>query len=207
MSNNLIRQYIDIINENQNSEILTEGLIQNLVDTVKRKLSSIPDNLQKKIADFVSQTLGKSVEELSMSDVTIANAKKLVAANTTSEADQNISWQNSRDKTGREYAIVPGSLEKEKTQQTALGGTLGAIAGFIGGGMMAGVGLPAAIAAGAVAIIIAILFRSSATGNVVPTGKFRSGRKDYYDPNERNPELGPASDELTNLPVTNLTRY
>lgn len=168
MSSQVYRKYIDIINENSQPEMLTEGMIQDLISKVKSKISSIPADLKKEVANLVTKALGKPLDQLSMSDITLTNAKKVAAANSQLgegdyERGDTPTWR--RDRQHGEVEEIPGSYAKDKTRQTALGGTLGAIMGTGAAAMiapMSAIGLPVAIMAGLIGLIMALIFRGTA---------------------------------------------
>lgn len=166
-----MRNLLDIINENsQEPEILTEGMLSTLVQKVKAAMPKIPDDAKKKATELVAKALGKDPSQLSMSDVTLANAKKVIAANKQlSEDDLNARFK----KSGVEYADVPGSETKNKLSLGAagagLGGFMGTIMAVILGDPITGI---TATAAALGAIILGILFSAGGQPDRAPTGKF-----------------------------------
>lgn len=200
MSSQFYRKYIDIINENSQPEILTEGMIQDIINKIKQKFSSIPDNLKKQTANLVSGALGKPLDQISMADLTLANANKVAAANAKlSEGNyqrgDTPTWMI--DRRHGEVEEIPGSFAKDQRRQTSMGGILGAIAGYasiamIGGGAALET-LPASITAGLMAIVVALMFRSAAEAEYGAAG--------YDDPASRDPRLPARADRPAAMQV------
>lgn len=88
MSTEFFRKYIDIVNENSQSTVLTEGMIQTILDKIKAKFNTISPEIKKSAVDLVTKALGKPLDQLSTSDLTIANAKKIAAANSDSSVSE-----------------------------------------------------------------------------------------------------------------------
>jgi hypothetical protein len=216
MSTELFRRYIDIINENQQPQQLDEGMIDSVAKAAKAAVQKMSPGLVKKISDFVEQTLGKPVEQLTMADVNMSNIKKVIAANgAVSEADIKPGFTVSGPGGERETAVVPGSLGKNQASYAKIGGILGAVAGAVapmwaGGAWASNTGSTMAVAAAAGAILIAIIARSLATADRAETGRVKS---DYtsqdvqFDPARRDPRLGPADAQTASLPKPQRTGF
>lgn len=209
MSTELFRRYIDIINENQQPQQLDEGMLDSITTAAKAAVEKMSPGLIKKVTDFVEQTLGKPVEQLSMADVNMPNIKKLIAANSSmTEADVNPQFTVSGPYGDAETAVVPGSLNKNKASATKMGGILGAVGGFASAAWMSGAdvansGTMIAVGVAAMAILIAIIARSLATPDRAETGRVKTDLRDketYFDPARRDPRLGAADQATTSLP-------
>ncbi len=213
MSGELLRKYIDIVNESQQ---LDEGMLDSVAKAAKAAVEKMSPGLIKKISDFVEKTLGKSVEQLSMADVNMANAKKLVSANgTVGEADINPQYTIRGPDGDRETAVVPGSLGKNQAEYAKIGGILGAVAGAIapmwaGGSWASNTGSAMAIAAAAGAILIAIIASRLASPDSAETGRVKSDPNSpdvAFDPARRDPRLGPADSDTAKLPKPQRTGF
>jgi hypothetical protein len=134
MSAELYRKYLDIINENSQPRVqLDEGMIDSLKAVAQNAIKKIAPQKVEQITNFVSKVLGKPADQITMADATIANARKLVAAN----------QQMTEDGVG-----------------AAFGGILGTIVGIGGAAGFAGpAGNPnmALLTAAIIAIIFAVI--------------------------------------------------
>lgn len=213
MSTDLLRKYIDIVNESQQ---LNEGMIDSVTKAAKAAVEKMSPGLTKKISDFVEQALGKPVEQLTMADVNMANIKKLISANSAvSEADINPQYTVSGPGGDRETAVVPGSLGKNQAEYAKIGGILGAVAGAVapmwaGGSWASNTGSAMAIAAAAGAIVIAIIASRLASPDRAETGRVKSDPDSpdvSFDPTRRDPRLGAADPETAKLPKPQRTGF
>jgi len=216
MSTELFRRYIDIINENQQPQQLDEGMLDSITTAAKAAVEKMSPGLIKKVTDFVEQTLGKPVEQLSMADVNMPNIKKMIAANgNLSEADVNPQFTVSGPGGEGETAVVPGSLGKNKANYATIGGILGAVAGAVapmwaGGAWASNTGSTMAVMAAAGAIVIAIIASRLATPDRAETGRVKTDLRDketYFDPARRDPRLGAADQATTSLPKPTRQRF
>jgi hypothetical protein len=200
-----MRKYADIINEAQQPEQLNEGMLDSLVQKVKGAMSKIPHETLTQVIDLVEKALGKPASQLTMADITVANAKKVLAANSQmAEAEVDppkpgtfpkgttIPVHYSQGNKGIEYGAVPGSLAKNQSTNTKIGGVLGLIIGAMGGAFIAApaaaIGVPVAIGAATVGIILAVIGGISGSPDYFKTGRARDSRGNImkaqdYDPN------------------------
>lgn len=82
MSTELFRNYIDIIKEAEQPRVqLDEGMIDSLKAAAQSAIKKIAPDMLEKIKNFVSRALGKPIDQITIADATLANAKKLIAAN------------------------------------------------------------------------------------------------------------------------------
>lgn len=199
MSTQLFRSYIDIINENSQETILTEGLVDTLTAKAKSWINKVPQETLQKVIGLVSNALGKPADSLSLKDVTLANAKKVIAANQQlAEADQNVKYDNyniAHGGEGYQTAEIPGSLAANQAKNAKVYGILGALIGGFQGAFMqdhtfSNVGLPIILGAAILAIIFAVIARASSSADRGNTGKYRdaAGRETQVT---RDPRLGP----------------
>ena len=108
MSTELFRNYLDIINENSQESILTEGIIDSMVTKASSLINKVsPDTLQK-VTELVSNALGKPADSLSLKDVTLTNIKKVIAANKQLAEDEI------------EFTDVPGSLASNQNKNAKI---------------------------------------------------------------------------------------
>jgi len=191
MSTELLRKYIDIINEAEERQQLDEGIVGDLMSKAKDVASRIGENVMSKIADFVSSALNKPIEALTIADLNRANARRIADA---------AEWEKEGG-SGHEYAEVPGSYVKNKAAGAVGGGVLGAVMGAIGAGSMTtlihglgsnpNTGLVASFLVPLMAIALAIIFAAQSGPDVAMTGRFKDDRGKITDiPANRSPELG-----------------
>ncbi len=213
MSTDLLRKYIDIVNESQQ---LNEGMIDSVTKAAKAAVEKMSPGLIEKVSGFVEQALGKPVEQLTMADVNMANIKKLISANSAvSEADINPQYTVSGPGGDRETAVVPGSMGKNQAEYAKIGGILGAVAGAVapmwaGGSWASNTGSAMAIAAAAGAIVIAIIASRLASPDRAETGRVKSDPDSpdvSFDPTRRDPRLGAADPETAKLPKPQRTGF
>jgi hypothetical protein len=125
MDPKFFRRYADLITEAEQPEQLDEGMLGNLVQPIKNYLGKLIGNdinKAKAVADRVAGILGKSPNQLSMSDINVANAKKMIAASgvlAQSHPQGNMAeaWSMDQAKDGAEITAF----------WTGLGGVFGAI--------------------------------------------------------------------------------
>jgi hypothetical protein len=117
-----MRKYADIINEAQQPEQLAEGALDDYIQKAKQLYNKIPRNVMQGMTAEVAKLLGKQPQDLSWSDVTMDNAKKVAAVMKANTPQQN---------------------EETDPMSTAAGATIGA--GF---GTYLGLGATAMIASG-----------------------------------------------------------
>ena len=183
MSTELLRKYIDIINEAEERQQLDEGIVGDLMSKAKDVASRVGQNVMSKVADFVSSALNKPIEALTIADLNRANARRIADA---------AEWEKEGG-SGHEYAEVPGSYVKNKAAGAVGGGVLGALAGaaapaWVSGGMFAAVG---PIAIPLLAIALAIIFAAHSEPDVAMTGRHKDSMGKITDnPADRSPELG-----------------
>lgn len=148
-----MRKYADIINEAQQPEQLTEGMLDTLVQKAKGLYQKFADKMTQGATAEIAQILGKQPQDLSWSDVTLANAKKLVSATGVTAPQQ----QNEGDTFDRVKSAATGA---------ATGAAAGAVtgAGAVIVSLMAVIdtativsGMPIVIGAAIFALIFAII--------------------------------------------------
>lgn len=82
MSTELFRNYIDIIKEAEQPRAqLDEGMMDLIKAGAQKLVKKLAPQQLEKIKTFVSNALGKPVDQITMADATMANAQKLIAAN------------------------------------------------------------------------------------------------------------------------------
>ena len=126
MDPKFFRRYADLITEAESAPVqLDEGMIGNLVQPIKNYLGKLIGNdinKAKAVADQVAGIIGKSPEQLSMSDINMSNVKKMIAASgvlAQSQQQGNMAEAWSKDQ-AKEGAAVTAFW-------TGLGGVFGAI--------------------------------------------------------------------------------
>ena len=166
MSTELFRNYLDIINENSQESILNEGMIDSMVTKASSLINQVSPDTLKKVTALVSNALGKPADSLSLKDVTLTNIKKVVAANKQLAEDEV------------KFTDVPGSLAANQNKNMQVYGILGALLGGFQGAFMQdhtfiNAGLPVIVGAAMLAIIFAVIARSSSSADQVATVKKR----------------------------------
>ena len=192
MSSELYRKYINIIDEHsQKTEVLTEGVIDTLTQKVKGIADKIPTNIKTQILGLVSKALGKDVSEITAADLTLANAKKVLAANQSmNEADKNAYM----DYDDIERADLPGSEKANKIGAAKLGAVVGGVLApmsqllALDSGLAPVHGLTLGLGAAMGAIILGYLFSLTAGADRVPTGRV-GPNPSHYDDKKRDPRL------------------
>jgi hypothetical protein len=185
MNTEIYRKYIDIINENSQPDMLTEGMLDSIVQKAKGVMSKLSPNLINDITELVTKALGKSPQELSMADLNMSNIKKVTAAFKDGEVNEN--W---------EYEPLPGTLAKDKAKFAGLGAGIGAVGGTLATILMINpFTLAGAATIAGCAIAVAYLTSHLGTGTQVRTGVFKdmSGKPKSYDPSKRDPRLPPKA--------------
>jgi hypothetical protein len=201
MDPKFFRKYADIVESAEKNEpvltesMLTEGIIDTIVQKAKGIVSKIPSDTLAKVTDLVTTALGKPADQLSIKDITMANVKKVVAANNqtaVTEEDQNVSY----DRKGIERADIPGSKVKNQISNAAVGGVLGLIVPMLGAVAVGVISLPITLLAAACAIAFAIFGAKVATADRGATGNYDyskavsgSGGKSNWRDYKRDPRL------------------
>jgi hypothetical protein len=196
MDAQFFRKYVDIINEAQTSDrlvmtesMLTEGIVSSIAQKAKGLVSKLAPAQLQQIQNLVSNAIGKPIDQISMSDLTMGNIQKVIAANkqTVAEADQNaaIGW-GGHD----EYADIPGSKKAHQQVGATAGGVLGTIIGLTGAAASSLAALPAVALAAGFAIAFAAIGVWNAGADRTTTGRYDAGDgKLGFDPARRNPVL------------------
>ena len=188
MDPRFFRKYADLV-EAAEKDIpvqLDEGVMDTVTQYVKQLVQKASPGLMQQVTDLVTRALGKPIEQLTMADATLANAKKVLAANQQmSEAEeyQNPSYNNWEY--GYERADIPNTLAKNKKQDAKIGGVVGLFAGTLISasipGLMA-IGLPIL---GIAVIIGAIIGYKMASPDRGLTGRYKDKDGElstsYYD--------------------------
>lgn len=174
MDPKFFRKYADIITEAENTPQLNEGVINSVVQYAQKLVQQSSPALMKKVADLVSTALGKPIEQLTMADVTLANAKKVLAANQQmSEAQEYQNPTYNHIDTGYERADIPGTLPQNQKANAKIGGVVGLFAGSMIGAAIPGlmtIGLPIM---GLAVIAGAIIGYKGASPDKGLTGRFK----------------------------------
>jgi hypothetical protein len=189
MDPKFFRKYADLITE---AEQLDEGMTDKVVQVAKAAVNKIAPSILKQVTDLVSSALGKPANQLSMADLTMANANKVLAANKQlAEADQNLHYSN--NDYGQEYADIPGTTDR--LDKAKAGGILGSLFGVAAA---AGLSVPgSALGFGTIALFaIAAAIIAAAMSNPVKgtTGRYKDaeGNISDIDTTKRDPRFGPV---------------
>lgn len=175
MDPKFFRKYADLITEAEQAPVqLNEGVMDTVTQYVKQLVQKASPELMQKVTDLVTKALGKPIEQLTMADATLANAKKVLAANQQmSEAEEYQNPRYSAIDQGYERADVPGTLGQNQKTDAKIGGVVGLFAGTLISasipGLMA-IGLPIL---GIAAIIGAIIGYKMATPDQGLTGRYK----------------------------------
>lgn len=177
-----MREMLNILTESeQPKQQLNEGIVDTLTQKAKSLMAKVPKNSLAKISELVEKALGKSVDQLSMADLTMDNIKKVVAMNNQLAEDKSSTTQWDSD---REYAEVPGSLDYNKKGASTIGGILSVIGSVGTLGMFNIPGWGPLMIAGAISIIIAMLARSLVNPDYVRTGRRKDEKGNIYTADE-----------------------
>ena len=140
MSSDLFRKYIDIVNENSQLDLLTEGMLDSIKGFIQKKAQEVVNRLdpeaKKKIVDVVSQALGKSPQEISMADITVDNVRKVAAAARNVQVSEN--WAGELPAGKHEKEPVPGTYAKNLASNVGIGGAAGGLLGAMGSAFIMG---------------------------------------------------------------------
>jgi hypothetical protein len=157
MDPKFFRKYADIITEAENTTQLNEGVINTVMQYAQKLVQQASPALMQKVSALVSTALGKPAAQLTMADVTLANAKKVLAANQQmSEAEEYQNPTYNYIDTGYERADIPGTLGANQKTDAKIGGVVGLFAGSMISAAIPGlmsIGLPVlglAVIAGAI---------------------------------------------------------
>lgn len=203
MDPKFFRKYADIITEAEQSEVLTEGAMDTVMQYAKSAISKAAPDALAKLTDLVSKALGKPVDQLSMKDLTIANAKKVLAANQQmSEAGEYQNPRYTHIDQGYELADVPNTIQQNRKENAMIGGVVGTIFGTMTAAAIPGlmtIGLPLM---GLMAIAGAIIGAAGSSPDKGFTGRYKRAGGDientadwdaehraYVDPPMRDPRF------------------
>jgi hypothetical protein len=174
MDPRFFRKYADLITEAERQEVLSEGVIDTVTQYAQELVQKASPGLMQKVSELVSNALGKPVEKLTMADVTLDNAKKVLAANQQmSEAQEYKNPSYSAIDQGYERADIPGTLGKNQKTDAKVGGVLGLFAGNLTAAAIPGlipIGLPIM---GLMAIVGAIIGYKMASPDRGLTGRYK----------------------------------
>lgn len=188
MDPRFFRKYADLV-EAAEKDIpvqLDEGVMDTVTQYVKQLVQKASPGLMQQVTDLVTRALGKPIEQLTMADATLANAKKVLAANQQmSEAEeyQNPSYNNWEY--GYERADIPGTLGKNQKQDTKIGGVVGLFAGTLISASIPGLAVSILPIMGIAAILGAIIGYKMAGHDRGLTGRYKDKDGElstsYYD--------------------------
>jgi len=174
MDPKFFRKYADLITEAEQPQQLDEGLVDTITQYAQKLVQKAAPDVMQKVSDLVSSALGKPIEQLTMADVTLANAKKVLAANQQmSEAEQYQNPSYSAIDQGYERADIPGTRGENQKTDTKIGGVVGLFAGTLTAAAIPGlmtIGLPIM---GLMAIAGAIIGYKMASPDKGLTGRYK----------------------------------
>ena len=194
MDPKFFRKYADLITEAEESTQLNEGITDSIMQYAKKGIEKLAPGALEKIQNLVSQALGKPIDQITSADLTLANAKKIIAANKQmTEADQNLSY-NSPDGFGHERADIPGTIGKNQKDLAVIGGGAGGVLGLLAvisiPPLLASAGLGLAVL-GFMAIACAIIGAKMASPDRGDTGRFKNRDGSFdTDYNKRDSRFG-----------------
>ena len=176
MDPRFFRKYADLVEsaEKDMPVQLDEGVVDTVVQYAQKLVQKASPGLMDKVTDLVSSALGKPIEQITMADVTLANAKKVLAANNQmSEAEEYQNPRYNHIDSGYERADIPGTLKPNQKVDTTIGGVVGLFAGSLIAASIPGlmtIGLPIL---GLAVIAGAIIGYKSATPDKGLTGRYK----------------------------------
>ena len=184
MDPRFFRKYADLV-ESAEKDIptqLDEGVIDTLKQHAQKLVQKASPGLMDKVTDLVTKALGKPMDQITMADVTLDNAKKVLAANKQmSEAEEYQNPTYNYIDTGYERADIPGTIGANQKANTTIGGVVGMFAGSLISaaipGLMA-IGLPLL---GLAVILGAIIGYKSASPDRGLTGRFKRDDGSFAD--------------------------
>lgn len=197
------RKYADIIKEAEQPEVLTEGVLNSVMQYAKKAIQKAPPNSLAKLSNLVARALNKPINQLSIKDLTMANAKKVLAANQQLSEEE---FQNPRYTSidqGYELADIPNTIKQNRKANAIIGGVIGTVFGTMTAAAIPGlmtIGLPIM---GLMAIAGAILGAAGSSPDQGYTGRYKRSSGDIentadWDPEHRSMASPPERDPRFN---------